>query len=74
MEFLKYSYATHLKEESEDPLHTLKFSLSHGNHQHKRRKSDCRECNSVLRFLGEASEAIGRPSEAMKKILTGAGF
>lgn len=30
MEFLNYSYGTHLDETSDDPYHNVKFGMNHG--------------------------------------------
>lgn len=56
MEFLKYSYITHLDDSSDDPLHSMKFALNHGKFAMKTLKSTCRECNSAFKFLTEVRE------------------
>lgn len=46
-EFLKYSYVTHLSDDSADPYHNMKYALKHGKFMEATRKSSCSECNRV---------------------------
>lgn len=74
MEFLKYSYITHLDDGSGDPLHDTKYALKHGKSTSREMFSKCWENNCVLKFLDEVSDTHGEPSEQLKKILTGSAF
>ena len=58
VDFLKYSFSTHISEESNDPLHNPKFSIISNRREHYR-KSHCHSCNSVLSLFRHIQEEIG---------------
>lgn len=74
IEFLKYSYVTHIDDRSFDPYHNTKFSLNHGNYATKFMKSTCRECNSVFKFIEEVRSNIVSLNNQLDKILTEASI
>lgn len=67
---MKYSYCTHIQEGSEDAYHDPKFGLKYGTFESKFRKSKCRECNSVFKFITEVRESILNVTTSIDKILT----
>lgn len=73
-EFLKYSYITHLKEDSNDPFHNMKYALGHGKFNNEVQKGDCRECNAVFKFLRELKGEIIDSSPSLEKILINAAM
>lgn len=70
IEFLKYSYVTHIDDRSVDPYHNSKFGLNHGKYSTKFMTSTCRECNSVFKFIEEVRSNIVSINGDIDKILT----
>lgn len=68
VEFLKYSYGTHLTEDDWDPLHDLTFSLLSGRGTDKR-SAKCRECLSVFAVLNDVEKCIADNSEEVEHVL-----
>lgn len=62
IEFLKYSYITHLDDTSTDPFHNVKFGIGHGKFNAETKKVVCSEFNAVFKMVHELkSEIIDQP-------------
>lgn len=72
-EFLKYSFITHLDDDSTDPFHDTKYALGHRDYNEYQRKGECTECNAVFKFLKEVKLEIIDRSETLDRILLNAG-
>lgn len=70
LEFLIYSYCTHIDEESDDGFHDPNFALKYGNFESNFRVSKCRECNSIFKFIDEVRKSIFNLTSSIDKILT----
>lgn len=68
IEFMKYTYGTHLKETDDDPYHSMKYSVRHGTYTDTTKLSKCVDSNNVFNFLHEIEDAIVGRSVQVEKI------